>query len=209
MKKKQRKQNKKKKTKHDSTVTQKPTQKPISSTTLSSSPILTELLGAQMESLLCLSTQTEGDGATVCKEIDDLALSGPGNFLNNDDYHAWCIDDKGLICDYSSAQLVMKSYHGTSDMIRRPFTAHEIPKMLAHCDKIYDAYLEGIAAEFGGDVEAAEKALLSMIDTPLFPLGNCYIRAKLLHKSNPKKYSLVIGSLGFRQADGTIYWEWG
>jgi len=206
MKKKQRKQNNKKKTKHDSTVTQKPTQKPISSTTLSSSTILTELLGAQLESL---STQTEGDAATVCKEIDDLAISGPGNFLNKDDYHAWCIDDKGLICDYSSAQLMEKSYHGTSDIIRRPFTAHEIPKMLVHCDKIYDAFLEGIAAKYGGDVEGAEKALLSLIDTPLFPSRNCYIRAKLLHKSNPKKYSLVIGSLGFRQDDGNIYWEWG
>ena len=44
----------------------------------------------------------------------------------------------------------------------------------------------------GGDVEAAEKALLSIIDTPLFPSRNCYIRTKLLHESNPKKYSLVI-----------------
>jgi len=208
MKKKQRKQNNKKKTKDDSTVTQKPTQKPILSTTVSSSPILTELLGAQ-ESLLCLSTQTEGDAATICKGIDNLAMSGPGNFLNNDDYHAWCIDDKGAICDYSSEQLMSQSNHGTSDIIRRPFTAHEIPKMLAHCDQIYDAYLEGMVADYGGDVEEAEKALLSIIDTPLFPSGNCYIRAKLLHKSNPRKYSLVIGSLGFRQADGTIYWEWG
>ena len=26
-----------------------------------------------------------------CK-IDDLAFSGPGNSLDMDDYHAWCID---------------------------------------------------------------------------------------------------------------------
>jgi len=69
--------------------------------------------------------------------------------------------------------------------------------MLAHCDKIYDTFMEGMVAEFGGDVEAAEEALSSIIDTHFFPSKHCYIRAKLLHKSNPKKYSLVIGSLGF------------
>jgi hypothetical protein len=48
----------------------------------------------------------------------------------------------------------MKSYHGTGDIIQRPFTAYTISQRLAHCDKIYDAFLEGIAAEFGGDVDS-------------------------------------------------------
>ena len=75
MKKKQRKENNKKKTKHNSIVTHRP----ILSTTVSSSPTLTVLLGAKLESLLCLSTPTEVGAAAVCKGIDDLAFSNPGN----------------------------------------------------------------------------------------------------------------------------------
>jgi hypothetical protein len=70
--------------------------------------------------------------------------------------------------------------------------------------------MERIAAEWGeGDVELTKRALLGIIDTPFFPSKNCYIHAKLLHESNPKKHSLVIGSLGYKQADGRIYWEYG
>ena len=146
----------------------------------------------------------------LCKKIDTLGFSGPGNHLNENDYHAWCIDDKGLVCDYMTPQLVKNSDYGTDDIIRRPFTAHVIPQRLVQCDKMYDEFLQGRAAEWGsGDVESTKKILLHIIDTPLFPSKNCYIRAKLLHESDPQKYSLVIGSLGFRQADGRIYWEYG
>ncbi len=200
MKKMQRKQNNKKKTKDTNTISHTPA-------------LSTILLGGELESLrLSRWSQTMSDtvASAVCKGIDDFAFSGPGNSLSNDDYHAWCIDDEGLVCDYSSAQLVKQSNHRTGDIIRRPFTAHAISQMLTHCNKIYDAFLQGIAAQFGGgDIEADKKALLSIIDTPLFPSRNCYICAKLLHDSNPKKYSLAIGSLGFRQLDGRIYWECG
>ena len=68
--------------------------------------------------------------AELCKSIDDLAFSGPGNHLNKDNYHAWCIDDKGVVCDYMTEQLVKNSDYGTGDIIHRPFTAHLIPQWL-------------------------------------------------------------------------------
>jgi len=145
----------------------------------------------------------------LCKKIDDMAFSGPGNSLNKDDHHAWCIDDQGTICDYTDEQLMKDVEFGTRDIVRRPFTAHDIAKWLLTCDETYDAFLQRHCAEFGGDVENAKAILLAIINTPLFPRKNCYIRAKLLHESDPKKYSLVIGSLGFRQADGHIHWEYG
>ena len=61
----------------------------------------------------------------LCKKIDDMTFSGPGNSLDKDDYHAWCIDDQGLVCDYTDELLMKDLEFGTSDIVRRPFTAHD------------------------------------------------------------------------------------
>ena len=203
---------KKKKTQDTGIVAQVP---PVS-TTMSSPPTLAETLGDKLDSLRHSMLETTDFSVTagmlqdyLCKKIDDMAFSGPGNSLNKDDYHAWCIDDQGTICDYTDEQLMKDVEFGTRDIVRRPFTAHDIAKWLLTCDETYDAFLQRHCAEFGGDVENAKAILLAIINTPLFPRKNCYIRAKLLHESDPKKYSLVIGSLGFRQADGHIHWEYG
>jgi hypothetical protein len=145
----------------------------------------------------------------LCRNIDELAFSGPGNFVGMDDYHAWCIDKQGVVHDYHPEILKLKVKCGTTDIVRKPFTGEILSEKLVHFEQIYDACLQGMIAEYGGTIEDAKKILLAIIHTPLFPRKNCYIRAKLLFESDPQKYSLVIGSLGFRQADGKIYWEYG
>ena len=213
MKKKHKKKNKEKKTKDTGIVSQTP---PVS-TRMLSSPTLAESLGDKLDLLRQSAKQATNNFSVtpdmledyLCKKIDDIAFSGPGNSLNKDDYHAWCIDEQGLVCDYTDEQLMDDLEFRTHDIVRRPFTAHAIAKWLLTCDKTYYAFLQGLCDEFGGDVGNAKVALLSIINTPLFPPKNCYVRAKLLHESDPKKYSLVIGSLGFRQANGRIHWEYG
>jgi hypothetical protein len=59
------------------------------------------------------------------------------------------------------------------------------------------------------DVIIAQLTILLMVNPSHFPDQCCYLCAKLLHHYNPQKYSLTIGSLGFRQADGTINSEYG
>ena len=120
-----------------------------------------------------LAVMTQED---LCKAIDDLAFSGPGNSLTNMDFHAWCVDNEGLVCDYSTKQLMMNIEYGTGDIVRRPFTAHLIPEWLVRFDELYDTFLKSFVFDnFGGGVEYAEgveyaKALLlSIIDTPSFP----------------------------------------
>jgi hypothetical protein len=125
-----------------------------------------------------------------------------------DDYHACCIDKQGVVHDYDPKIIMLNVNFGSTDIVCVPFTG-DISERLVHCDKTYDAYLQGMTAKFGGDIEDAKKALLSIIHTPFFPRKNCYICAKLLYESDPQEYSLVIGSLGFRQADGKVYWEYG
>jgi hypothetical protein len=215
MKKNQRKENNKKKTKDICTVLQTPTLL----TTMKLSSASAEQLVGKLESLdqstPSQTRATKGDlckeedlckgmddlafsdlvkvAAELCKGIDDLAFSGPGNHLNKDDYHAWCIDDEGVVCDYMTQHLAKNSNYGTGDIICRPFTAHLISQWIDQCDKIYDAFLQSIAAEWGeGDVEATKTALLGIINTPFFPSKNCYIPAKLLQESNPQNIHLLL-----------------
>ena len=51
--------------------------------------------------------------------------------------------------------------------------------------------------------------LLFMIKNNTFPKDNCYPRAKLLRDSEPSRFALVLGSLGYRQTDGHVFWECG
>ena len=77
-----------------------------------------------------------------------------------------------------------------------------IVEWLPKLDKIYDKFMKD-------NSHITMEQLLESIANNKFPTGNCYIRAKLLHLSNPKKYALIIGSLGFVQEDDTIFWEYG
>jgi hypothetical protein len=174
MNKKQRKKNNNKKTNDVSQTTM------LSTTVLLSSTSEAQL-GVELESLRQSTlSKTKATSVAVaaamkmednlCQAIDDLAFSGPGNFLNKNNYHAWCIDNEGLVCDYSTQQLVKNVSYRTGDIIHRPFSAHLIPQWLVRCDEIYDAFLQDIAAKFGaGDVESTKAVLLSIINTPLFP----------------------------------------
>ncbi len=66
-------------------------------------------------------------------------------------------------------------------------------------------------ANCGGDIDVmiAQLTIILIVNCSHFPDQYFYPHAKLLHHYNPQKYSLMIGSLGFRQADGTIHREYG
>ena len=48
-----------------------------------------------------------------------------------------------------------------------------------------------------------------MIENGTFPVNHCYARAKILRDSDPTRFALVLGSLGYRQLDGRVFWECG
>ncbi len=147
----------------------------------------------------------------IINAIDESAKY-PSNSIHDHDYHAWCVDKKGNVCNYSDATLLMSVEHPSWDLIRRPFSAQFIQKWLVICEDQYKTYIQNMAnANCGGDITAMKTQLtiIFMINPSQFPDLCCYPRAKLLHKFNLQKYSLVIGSLGFRHANGTIFWEYG
>ncbi len=59
--------------------------------------------------------------------VCDEAAKYPGNSIDLHDYHAWCVDVNGDICDYSNETLMKPVEHQSLEVIRRPFTAHIIP----------------------------------------------------------------------------------
>jgi hypothetical protein len=135
----------------------------------------------------------------------------PGNSIDLHDYHAWCVDKNGDVCDYSNETLIKSVEHPSLEVIHQPFTAHIIPKWLIICKDQYNIYIQNTAnANCGGVIDKmiAQLTIILMVNPSHFPDQCCYPRTKLLHNYNPQKYSLVISSLGFRQADGTIHWEY-
>ncbi len=154
------------------------------------------------------AAKTKEERINVCDE----AAKYPGNSIDLHDYHAWCVDKNGDVCNYSNETLMKSVEHPSLKVIRWPFTAHIIPKWLILCKDQYNIYIQNMAnANCGGDIDVmiAQLTIVLMANTSHFPDQCCHPCAKLLHHYNPQKYSLVIGSLGFRQADGTIHWEYG
>ena len=118
------------------------------------------------------------------------------------DLHAWCVDEEGNVCDYPDEQN-KHGAHSTANIVRRPWDARMVAEALPHFDKhCQEEFLDR-------HPHTSREEWIQMIHSNTFPPGNCFGRAKILRDSNPEKYALVIGSLGYKQSDGTIFWEFG
>ena len=118
------------------------------------------------------------------------------------DCHAWAEDDAGNIYDYPEDNLRRESRNLLKSMpkgkgrpcVRQPYTGELEKKVKAF---IADWWTDG------------ERELVDTLDpdSPDFPPLKCYIRAYIL--ANKKGYKLKIGSLGWRQKDGKVFWDYG
>jgi len=118
------------------------------------------------------------------------------------DVHVWCVDEVGNVCDYPDDQ----NQHGdnrTKDIVHRPWDAEMVAEALPHIDEFNKKIF------FNKHPDVSNEEWLLKIQSNTFPIRSCYARAKILRDSNPKKYALVIGSLGYKQNDGSIFWEFG
>ena len=118
------------------------------------------------------------------------------------DFHAWCVDDYGLIHDYPDHQLIEGQY-GTRDVVRRPWDVKVVIAAMPHIEQMTKAEF------FDKNKHVSTEQFLFMIKNNTFPKDNCYPRAKLLRDSEPSRFALVLGSLGYRQTDGRVFWECG
>ena len=118
------------------------------------------------------------------------------------DFHAWCVDENGLIHDYPDHQLIQGQY-GTRDVVRRPWDVKVVIAAMPHIEQMTKVEF------FDKNKHVSTEQFLFMIKNNTFPKDNCYPRAKLLRDSDPSRFALVLGSLGYRQADGRVFWECG
>jgi hypothetical protein len=119
------------------------------------------------------------------------------------DLHVWCVDEKNNILDYPIEDI--ESEYWSNDVVYRPFDAEHVSliyKDVIEYAKQSHQYIDKIS-------HMSEEEKLNEIENNTFPKLCCIWRAKALRDRDPTRYSMVIGSLGFKQADGNIFWEYG
>jgi len=119
------------------------------------------------------------------------------------DFHVWCVDERNNIYDYPIEQI--KSIHWTNRIIRRPFDIEHAMLKYQFMIKFRKRLIS-----YKTDIEPLnQEQKMAMIESDTFPMKQCLDRALTLRTSNPKRFAIVIGSLGFIQPDGSIFWEYG
>ena len=121
------------------------------------------------------------------------------------DYHAWVVDEKNEIHDYPVTQIGRDCLKWTEDVVYRPWD-------IEHVSVAYPAIVDlqnRTSSYILQVVPLTHEQKIEMIQSNSFPINNCLARATTMRDINPRKYALVIGSLGFRQEDGSIFWEFG
>lgn len=118
------------------------------------------------------------------------------------DFHAWCVDEKGMVHDYPDDQLI-KGNHAMKHVVRRPWDVTVVVEALPHIEKLTQEQF------FDKNRHLSSTQLLKMLENNTFPINHCYARAKILRDSSPNRFALVLGSLGYRQSGGNVFWECG
>ena len=120
------------------------------------------------------------------------------------DIHCWVVHD-GKIIDYSTKVLAGASLYGTDELVYVPFAmplqkkVFEVLRM-RHRDQM--ATLRAIP-----EWSAHKAHMEAMWDNRA---GFCQKKAIRYYKAHHKHGAkLVIGSLGFRQTDGAVFYEYG
>lgn len=121
------------------------------------------------------------------------------------DYHAWCVDLSNNVHDYPPEQISRDSPYWTDNIVRRPWDTDHLIKSYPH--------LLDILARTSTHIELIEpltqEEKLAQIADNTFPIGCCLQRAIALRDSDPTRFVVQIGSLGFVQDDESVFWELG
>ena len=115
------------------------------------------------------------------------------------DAHMW-IEEDGKIIDYKDEDLAKMSAYGTSKIVRKEFPQELQIEVLKVAMKIFNKRNE--------DIEWAKMMNINIIMPSDEIVGNCVHKAINYKKLN-KKAKIKIGSLGFIQKNGDVFYEWG
>ena len=127
-----------------------------------------------------------------------------GSLLSYVDYHAWCVDENNNVCDYPDEDLLTGSRElcEGAQIVRHPWEDSLVAEIQPQLEAQFTNFFEN-------NQHLTATKVFQFIDGNAFPTKYCYVRAKILHDSNPSKYSIVIGSIGYKKTDGSIWWKYG
>ena len=133
-----------------------------------------------------------------------------GNF----NAHMWLEDDEGNVYDYPDEALKnscrQKVIHLriTDDIVREPFEEHLFTRVKNAMIKtaVRKIKSEKAKAVYGLDEQTILKTLRNFARETC---GYCLIRCYFKKLSNPQKWKIKVGHLGFRQVNGDIFWSYG
>ena len=140
---------------------------------------------------------------TIADEFPPPAYLPDPTMIEEGNFHAWCVDTSGDVVDFPDEMLKHGKYQ-TDEIVRRAWDARlvafHLPELERHSLEFWkDPFHRSLSNE---EVE-------KMAWKNILPLYFKYERAKAIRDSNPEKYALVVGSLGYRQSDGSVFWEFG
>jgi len=115
-------------------------------------------------------------------------VSGVGGL----DAHMWLEKDDGTIIDYPDSALKKVSAYGTNKIVRKPFSKELQLQVLPYIMK---------------KIQNSPRLPESIFkNTPGFCFNKAYLEKR---DQKNKDFKYVIGSLGFQQHDGSVFYEYG
>ena len=147
-------------------------------------------------------------------QIDQMGWDGPRREANNGvdtlettkDYHVWLVDleNDGAVVDYPDHQLARGSEYWTNNIVRRAWSNELADAIRPRLEREARTWINHHLDSYG-----SRERMMHAIQENRFPIDHCLPRAFFVHESNPSKYRIVIGALGFVQTDGRTFWELG
>lgn len=147
-------------------------------------------------------------------QIDQMGWTGPRREANNGvdtlettkDYHVWLVDleNDGAVVDYPDDQLARGSEFWTNRIVRRAWSNELADAIRPRLEREAQIWIRRHLDNYG-----SRESMMHAILQNRFPTDYCLPRAFFVHASNPSKYRIVIGALGFVQTDGRTFWELG
>lgn len=134
------------------------------------------------------------------------ANNGIDTLENTKDYHVWVedLENDGVILDYPDDQIARGSEFRTNRIVRRAWRSELADAIRPRLEREAQVWIRRHLDSYG-----SRERMMDAIQQNRFPVAHCLPRAFFLHESNPSKYRIVIGALGFVQTDGRTFWELG
>lgn len=146
--------------------------------------------------------------------VEQAGWDGPRREANNGvdtldttkDYHVWLedLENNEAVVDYPNSQLARGSEYWTNNIVRHEWSNELADAIQPRLEREARIWIQRLTQTYG----SKDKVMEAIMENR-FPVDHCLPRAFLIHESNPTRYRIVIGALGFIQADGRTFWEHG